>query len=136
MDLAAARAFVRDHHHAVLATTRRDGTPQMSPVLVGAGQDDALLISTRTTALKVANIAREPRVHLCVLPDGFFGPWVQIAGTAEIVRLPEALDLLIAYYRQISGEHPDWDGYRAAMERERRCVIRVTPTAAGPDRSG
>ncbi|CAI7979350.1 PPOX class F420-dependent enzyme [Parafrankia soli] len=135
MDLAAARAFVLEHHRAVLGTTRRDGTPQLSPVLVGV-EGDALVISTRVTALKVTNIERDPRVHLCVLPDGFFGPWVQISGTAEIIRLPDALDGLVAYYRQISGEHPDWDDYRAAMVREQRCLIRVTPTTAGPDRSG
>ncbi|SQD96259.1 MULTISPECIES: PPOX class F420-dependent oxidoreductase [unclassified Parafrankia] len=135
MDLAAARAFVLEHHRAVLGTTRRDGTPQLSPVLVGV-EGDTLVISTRVTALKVTNIERDPRVHLCVLPDGFFGPWVQISGTAEIIRLPDALDGLVAYYRQISGEHPDWDDYRAAMVREQRCLIRVTPTTAGPDRSG
>lgn len=135
MDLAAAQAFVLEHHRAVLGTTRRDGTPQMSPVLVSV-EGDALMISTRVTALKVTNIERDPRVHLCVLSDGFFGPWVQISGTAEIIRLPDALDGLVAYYRQISGEHPDWDDYRAAMVREQRCLIRVTPTTAGPDRSG
>ncbi|EFC84844.1 PPOX class F420-dependent oxidoreductase [Parafrankia sp. EUN1f] len=136
MDLDAARAFIRDHHRAVLATTRRDGTPQLSPVLVGVDADGALVISTRTTALKTANIERDPRVYLCVLADGFFGPWVQIGGTAQVIRLPEAHDALVSYYRQISGEHPDWADYRAAMEREQRCVIRVTPTAAGPQRSG
>ncbi|WP_018502123.1 PPOX class F420-dependent oxidoreductase [Parafrankia discariae] len=135
MDLAAAQAFVLEHHRAVLGTTRRDGTPQLSPVLVGVA-DDALVISTRVTALKTTNVERDPRVHLCVLSDGFFGPWVQISGTAEIVRLPDALDGLIAYYRQVSGEHPDWDDYRAAMVREQRCLIRITPTTAGPNRSG
>ncbi|MCK9900344.1 PPOX class F420-dependent enzyme [Parafrankia colletiae] len=136
MDLDAARSFARDQHRAVLATARRDGTPQLSPVLVAVDTTGAFVISTRTTALKTANIQREPQVSLCVLSDGFFGPWVQIGGVAEIIRLPEALEPLVDYYRQISGEHPDWDDYRAAMEREHRCLIRVTPTAAGPDRSG
>lgn len=136
VDLAAAREFVRDHHRAVLATTRRDGTPQISPVLVGVDGDGALLISTRVTALKTTNVERDPRVYLCVLSDGYFGPWVQINGTAEIIRLPEAMDVLVEYYRQVSGEHQDWADYRAAMVREQRCVIRVSPTTAGPERSG
>ncbi len=136
MDLDAATQFVRDNHRAVLATIRRDGTPQMSPVIVGVDTGGRLVISTRTTALKVHNLERDPRTFVCITSDGFFGPWVQIRGTAEIVRLPEAMDVLVAYYRDISGEHPDWDDYRATMVRDSRCVIRITPEHAGPQRSG
>ena len=68
--------------------------------------------------------------------DAFFGAWVQVNGTAEIISLPAAMDLLIDYYRRISGEHPDWDDYRAAMVRDERCVVRITITRAGPDISG
>ena len=73
---------------------------------------------------------------LCGLPDAFFGRWVQIEGTAEIVELPEAMDGLVDYYRSISGEHPDWDDYQAAMERDQRVLLRITPTKAGPNVSG
>ena len=62
---------------------------------------------------KVKNLRRDPRVSLCVLNDGFFGEWVQVDGTAEIVSLPEAMELLVEYYRSLAGEHPDWDEYRA-----------------------
>jgi PPOX class probable F420-dependent enzyme len=108
----------------------------MSPVLVGVDGDGRLLISTRLTAYKVRHIEREPTVRLCVLPDEFFGPWLQITGTAQVVPLPEAMELLVGYYRDLSGEHPDWDDYRAAMVRDHRCILRITPTAAGPDHSG
>jgi PPOX class probable F420-dependent enzyme len=136
MDVDAAREFVRHHHSAVLTTLRRDGAPQMSPVTVGVGADGRLVISTRETAVKVRNIAREPRVYLCVLSDGFFGPWVQVSGSAEICHLPEAMEPLVAYYRDISGEHPDWSDYRATMIRDKRCLIRITMETAGPDHSG
>jgi hypothetical protein len=46
------------------------------------------------------------------------------------------MDGLVDYYRRISGEHPDWDDYRAAMEREKRVLLRITITRAGPDISG
>jgi PPOX class probable F420-dependent enzyme len=136
MDLDEARAVVRDQHHAVLATMRADGTPQMSPVLAGLDDEGRILVSTRETAYKVKNLRRDPRAWLCVLPDGFFGRWIQVAGDVEIVALPEAMDLLVEYYRTVAGEHDDWDSYRAAMESERRCVVRITPRAAGPDRAG
>ena len=68
-----------------------------------------------------------------VLTDGF-GEWVQVEGTAEIVRLPEAMDGLVEYYRRLSGEHPDWDDYRAAMVRDRRVLVRITVTRSGPNR--
>jgi PPOX class probable F420-dependent enzyme len=116
MDLDEARDVVRQQSRAVLATLRSDGTPQMSPVLVGVDDAGNVLVSTRETALKVRNLRRDPRLWLCVLPDGFFGRWVQVEGRAEIVSLPEAMDGLVDYYRRVSGEHDDWDEYRAAME--------------------
>ena len=71
-----------------------------------------------------------------MIPEGFFGDWIYVEGTAEVVSLPDAMEPLVDYYRGISGEHDDWDGYRAAMESERRVAIVIEPTRAGPDRSG
>jgi PPOX class probable F420-dependent enzyme len=136
MQLERAREFIRVNHRAVLATNRADGRPQLSPVTVGVGADGRVLISTRETAMKTKNLARDPRAWLCVMNDGFFGDWVQAEGTAEIIRLPEAMDLLVDYYRRIAGEHPDWDDYRTAMRRDRRVIAAITLAKAGPDRSG
>ena len=136
MDLDEARAVLRDQHRAVLATLRRDGTPQLSPVLVGVDAEGRAVISTREPAYKVRNLRRDPRAWLCVLPDGFFGRWIQVDGTAEVVSLPDAMDGLIDYYRRTAGEHPDWDDYRAAMTRERRVLVRLTLATAGPTVSG
>ena len=46
------------------------------------------------------------------------------------------MEILVSYYRGVGGEHPDWDEYRAAMEREHRVIVRITMTRAGPDVSG
>ena len=132
MDIDQVTAFVRENPRAVLATMRRDGTPQMTPVLVGVDEKNRLVISTRETAIKVANVRRDPRAWVCVLNDGFYGAWAQLGGEVEVVSLPEAMEPLVEYYRGISGEHPDWDDYRSAMVRDRRCLIRITPTTAGP----
>ncbi len=137
MDLEEARTIVRSQHHAVLATSRRDGTPQMSPVAATVDPEGRVVVSSREAAYKVRNLRRDPRAWLCVLPDGFFGgQWIQVEGLAEIVSLPEAMEPLMDYYRSVAGEHPDWADYRAAMEREQRVVIRISPTRAGPDHSG
>jgi PPOX class probable F420-dependent enzyme len=136
MDITSAAEFVRAHHHAVLATARGDGRPQLSPVTVAVDEESRVLISTRETAIKAKNLARDPHASLCVLSEGFFGEWIQAEGTAELIHLPEALDLLEHYYRLVAGEHPDWEDYRAAMRREQRLVVRITLTRAGPDRSG
>jgi PPOX class probable F420-dependent enzyme len=136
MELDEAREYVRTHHRAVLSTLKADGTPQMSPVTVGVQDGGRLVVSSRETAYKVRNLRRDPRVWLCVFPDEFFGRWVQVAGRAEIVSLPDAMPGLEDYYREISGEHPDWDDYRAAMVRERRVLVRIELEQAGPDRSG
>jgi PPOX class probable F420-dependent enzyme len=126
MDAEAARRFVRDHPRAVMATLRKDGRPQLTPVLVGVDETGRLQISTREPSAKVQNLRRDPRVSLCMLQDRFFGGSVQIHGAAEIVSLPEAMELLVAYYRQAAGEHPNWDEYREAMRREQRCLVRIT----------
>ena len=136
MDIEGALRFVRENHRAILATTRRDGRPQMSPVAVGVDDDGRLLISSRETAIKVKNARRDPNVSLCVFGDAFYGPWVQVDGEVEIVSQPEAMELLVDYYRRLSGEHPDWDDYRDAMRREQRCIMLVSVTCAGPDVSG
>lgn len=136
MNTEEARAFVRENHHAVLSTRRGDGRPQLSPVAAAVDNAGRIIISTRETAIKVANLRRDPAVSLCVLADGFYGPWAQIDGHAELLSLPDALEPLVDYYRAVSGEHPDWDDYRAAMQRERRLLVRITIERAGPNRSG
>jgi len=131
-----ARDFLRANHRAVLATVRGDGRPQLSPVTCGLDQAGRVIISTRETAVKTRNLRRNPLASLCVFTDAFFGRWVQVEGSAEVVSLPEAMEFLVEYYRLVSGEHPDWDDYRAAMVRDQRCLIRVEITRAGPDISG
>lgn len=125
MDVDQAKAFLRDHHRAVLVTRRADGSLQTSPVLAGVDRDGRVIISTSETTAKARNLRRDPRATLCVLNDRFFGAWIQIDGPAEIVGLPEALEPLVDYYRRVAGEHADWAEYRAAMVRERRCLIRI-----------
>jgi len=99
-------------------------------------EDGKVVISSSEVLRKVRNLRRDPTATLCVFSDGFFGPWVQIDGTAEIVSLPRAMEALVDYYRRISGEHPDWDDYRRAMRRDQRVLIRVTIDRAGPSRAG
>ncbi|MGI9120294.1 MAG: PPOX class F420-dependent oxidoreductase [Acidimicrobiales bacterium] len=136
MDADRARDFIRDNHRAILITQRADGRPQSSPVVTAVDGEGRVVVSSRETAMKTKNLQRRPQASLCVISDGFYGPWIQIDGEVEIVGRPEALDVLVEYYRAASGEHPDWDGYRAAMERERRVALRLTIFHAGPDRSG
>ena len=136
MSAERAQQFLRTHHQAVLATTRADGRPQMSPVLCAVDAEGRILISTRETAVKTRNLRRNPYASICAFTERFFGDWVQAEGTAEVISLPDAMDLLIDYYRLASGEHPDWSDYRAAMVRDRRVIVRVTISRVGPTVSG
>jgi PPOX class probable F420-dependent enzyme len=136
MNLDEARQFLRENHRAVLSTFRADRRPQLSPVAVGVDAEGRAVVSSRETAFKVKNLRRDPRASVCVVSDNWYGGWLQADGTASIVSLPEAMDLLIDYYRSLAGEHPDWDDYRAAMERERRVMVRIELERAGPDRQG
>jgi PPOX class probable F420-dependent enzyme len=136
MDVDTALTFLREHHRAVLATPRADGRPQLSPIVANVNAEGLIAISSRETAVKVKNLRRDPHASLCVFSDGFYGEWVQIEGTATILSLPDAMEPLVEYYRSLSGEHPDWDDYRAAMQRDRRVLILVEAERAGPNVSG
>jgi len=128
--------FVRPRHRVTLVTQRKDGNPQLSPVTAGIDDEGRVVISTYPTRAKVANLRREPRVSLLFQSDEWDGPWVQVDGSAEVIDLPEAVEPLVDYFRSISGEHPDWDEYRAAMRTQGKSLIVVEPTRWGPLATG
>lgn len=128
MNVDLARDFLRDNHRAVLATTRSDGGVQMTPVLIALDEEGYAVISTTGPSAKVKNLRRNPYAYAVVLNDRFYGEWIQIEGPVTIVTLPEAMDGLVRYYRTVSGEHPDWDDYRQAMERDQRVLVRIEIT--------
>jgi PPOX class probable F420-dependent enzyme len=132
----AAIQFIRTNHRGVLATRRRDGGLQLSPVLAAVDAEGRVVISTREPSMKARNLRRDPRAALCVMSERFFGEWHTVEGTAQVVSLPEAMDGLVDYYRRAVGEHPDWDDYRTAMQRESRVLLRITVERSGPARSG
>jgi PPOX class probable F420-dependent enzyme len=136
VDLEQLLEFVRPRHRALLSTTRSAGGPQLSPVAMGVDLLGRIVISTYPERAKAANVRRNPKVSVCVLSDDFNGPWVQVDGIGEVLDLPDALESLVDYYRSISGEHPDWDEYRAAMVEQGKSLIRVTPQHWGPIATG
>lgn len=132
-DIEKARRFVAANHHGVLVTYRRDGNVQTSPVTAGIDAQGRVMISVTEDRAKTRNARRDARVALCVFNDKFFGPWVQVEGTAQFADGADRVDALVEYYRTLSGEHPDWDDYRAAMIRDRRVLLRFEiERAAGP----
>jgi PPOX class probable F420-dependent enzyme len=136
VDLAGLLDFVRVRHRALLLTTRADGRPQASPLTCGVDSAGRLVISTYPERAKTRNARRDPRVSVIVLSDEWNDPWVQIDGTAEVIDLPDSVEPLVEYFRVISGEHPDWDEYRAAMVRQGKSLIRVSPQRWGPIATG
>lgn len=136
MDADEAREFIRTHHNGVMATTRANGRPQLSPVTVGVDAAGFVVVSTREPSMKVKNVRRDPWASVCVVQDEFFGPWVRVDGPVEVVALPEAMDGLVDIYRSVKGEHPDWDEFRQAMVDEQRVLLRLTIAEAGPTKAG
>jgi PPOX class probable F420-dependent enzyme len=128
--------FIRPRHKAIVITTRSDGRPQASPVSCGVDDSGRIVVATYPERAKTRNARRQPDVSVLILSDDFGGPWVQVDGTAEVLDVPEAVEPLVEYYRSISGEHPDWDEYRAAMVRQGKSLLRVTPVSWGPVATG
>jgi PPOX class probable F420-dependent enzyme len=126
MEAEEAREFVRRNRRAVIGTYRPDGSMHLTPILAGVDDRGLIEISSREDTRKVKNLRTDPRTALCVLPESFFGRSVQIDGEASILSLPDATEPLVDYYRRVAGkEHPDWEEYRRAMQRERRCLIKI-----------
>ena len=128
-----AKEFLTQHHWGILATRRKNGNLQMSPVTVGLDDQGRAIISSRETAYKVNNLRRDPRAALCAITSSFHGEgWVQINGNAEVISLPQALDTLVYLQRQAYGEHKNWPEFHERMARERRVIVRITIENVGP----
>ena len=134
MEISAALAAARAYHQSVLTTLRRDGRPQLSNVLHTVDDEGVVRVSITADRAKYANLRREPWAALKV-DAGSFWSYVVMEGPVELSEVASAPDdpaveELIGVYRAISGEHEDWDAYRAAMVAERRVVVRLRPDHA------
>ena len=133
IEIDKAKEFLTQHHWGILATRRKNGNLQMSPVTVGLDDQGRAIISSRETAYKVNNLRRDPRAALCAITSSFHGEgWVQINGKAEVISLPQALDTLDYLQRQAYGEHKNWPEFHERMARERRVIIRINIENVGP----
>jgi PPOX class probable F420-dependent enzyme len=128
--------FVRPRHRMLVATTRADGRPQMSPVTGGVDKEGRIVISTYPGRAKTRNAERRSPTSVLVLSDEWNDAWIQIDGDAEVLHMPEAVEGLVDYFRCISGEHPDWQEYREAMALQNKSLLRITPTRWSPIATG
>jgi PPOX class probable F420-dependent enzyme len=135
-DRAGLLEFLTPRHRMILSTRRPSGGLQQSPVTAGVDDAGRVVIASYPQRAKVHNLRADPRASLLVVSDDWDGPWVQVDGSAEVLDLPDALEPLVEYFRAIAGEHSDWDDYRAAMTRQGKCLIRVTPDRWGPIATG
>lgn len=137
VDLEGLLDFVRPRHHMVLMTTRgSDGRPQASPVTGGVDDAGRIVVTSYPERAKVRNARRDARCSVLVLSDDFGGAWVQVDGDAEVVDAVDDVEPFVEYFRNISGEHPDWDEYRQAMVEQGKSLLRITPTRWSPVATG
>ncbi|MEU3918508.1 PPOX class F420-dependent oxidoreductase [Streptomyces sp. NPDC029004] len=122
--------LVAEHKGGVLVTLKRDGRPQLSNVNhFYYPQERTIRVSLTDGRAKTANLRRDPRASYHVT-SGDRWAWTVAEGTAELSAVAadpydETVEELIKLYRDVSGEHPDWDDYRSAMVRDRRLVLRL-----------
>jgi len=135
MDIATALAFAADHTQGVLITLKSDGRPQASNIAYATDVDDERVrISVTTSRAKTNNLERDPRASLHVTSDDFW-KWVVLEGDASFSPVAtagaeESLQPLRDYYRDLRGEHDDWDDYDRAMVDDGRQVLTVDVTYA------
>ncbi len=134
MEIDAGLGYVKDRTRGVLVTMRRDGRPQLSNIAYHVEPDAMIVISVTDGRAKTANARRDNRVSLHVTSSDFWS-YVVVDGTAELMPVAAdpadaTVDALVAYYRAVSGEHPDWDDYRRAMVADGRLLMRIRPERA------
>jgi PPOX class probable F420-dependent enzyme len=134
VELADAVEFARVNTRSVLTTIRRNGRPQLSNVVHHVFDDGLIRISITADRAKYKNLVREPWAALHVTRADFFA-YAVLEGEVELTPVaaqPDdaTVDELVAYYRAASGEHDDWDDYRASMVADRRVIARFRPTRA------
>ena len=133
MIIADAQKFLQNNHRACIAVRQKDGWPQMTFVSPGIDPEGRVIITSRGRTYKVKHLRRDPRVSLLVFGEQYSGSkFVQIHGRAQIIELPDAMDALIYWYKQVRGEHKNWDEYKKKMVEENRVIIRVTIDKVGP----
>ena len=134
MDLDTALEHAASHRLGVLTTLKADGRPQLSNISYAVGADGLIRISITDTRAKTKNLRRDPRASLYVgRPDGWAYLVIEAqAELGEVAGAPDdaAVDELVDLYRQLQGNHPDWDDYRAAMVKDQRLVLRLRPERA------
>jgi PPOX class probable F420-dependent enzyme len=113
----------------VLTTLRRDGRPQLSNIMYSLADSGIARISVTDGRAKTKNLGRDPRASLYVAGDSFW-QFVVLDGDVELTPVAASpddatVDELVEIYRSLSGEHPSWDEYRAAMVADHRLVIRL-----------
>jgi PPOX class probable F420-dependent enzyme len=134
MDLSDALDRARSQRLGVLTTIKRDGRPQLSNITYSVGDDGVIRISVTDGRAKTKNLRRDPRASLYVgRNDGW--AYVVLEGDVTLSAVAsapddDAVDELVALYRSVQGEHPDWDEYRAAMVVDQRLVARLVPARA------
>lgn len=134
MEISRAVAAVAAQPLSVLVTLKRDGKPQLSSVTHAVDASGVVRVSITATRAKYHNLRRQPWAALHVTgPDVWSYAVVECdAELSEVAADPHdaTVEELVELYRQVSGEHPDWEEYRAAMVADRRVVLRLTPTYA------
>jgi len=134
MELSQALEFIRPRKNGVVTALKSDGRPQLSNITYELGDDGIIRISVTDGRAKTRNLRRDPRVSLYVGQDDFWA-YAVIEGRAELTPVAsapddETVEELIALFRAVQGEHPDWDEYRAAMVDDRRLILRIHPERA------
>ena len=121
-------AVIKDNSVGVLATIKRDGRPQLSNVsYFFYPRKMVIQVSITEPRAKTRNLRRDARASILVSSDD---GWSYAVAEGTAILTPPAADpnddtveALIALYRNIAGEHPDWDDYRQAMVTDRRVVL-------------
>ena len=107
---------------AQLATLRKDGTPQLTPVWIDL-EDGLLLVNVRSDRLKAANMTRRGDVAICVVDPANAHRYVSVTGVVESVSEEGTM----AHMDRLAARYLSVRKYPWALPGEQRLLFRIQP---------
>tara|TARA_B100000949_G_C13843127_1_gene269490 strand:- start:62 stop:475 length:414 start_codon:yes stop_codon:yes gene_type:complete len=137
MKISEVQDFLVNNHRGVLVARKKNGSPQITLVTPSVDTAGRVVISARKNTYKVKNISRDPRVSLLVMGEEFSGSkYFQIEGSAKVIALPEAKNLLMDFYKQTLGDQMNPKKTHKKIVDENRVLIRIEIEGVGPQNLG
>jgi len=114
--------LLKEKNLVFLATTMKDGSPQVSPVWADF-EDDHIMINTAEGRIKHINVLRDPRVAISIVDQN--NPLDMTASRGRVEKIIPDYDYLHA--NKLTKKYLGLDKYPFRRDGEKRIIFKIKP---------